>query len=153
MKEKFRHILMICLVGILFFSLALWCWVKPQDTFSDSERRVLKSFPKLNGETLSSGDFMENFESYAQDQFPLRDGFRSLKSVSSLYFFRQRDNNKLYLAEDHVSRMEYPMSEAMLKHSADHINSICETYLQEHKGNIYLSVIPDKYVYFSAIGA
>ena len=144
MKEKFRHILTICLVGILFFGLSLWCWVKPQDAFSDSERRVLKSFPRLSGETLASGDFMENFESYAQDQFPLRDSFRSLKSVSSLYFFRQRDNNKLYLAEDHISRMEYPMSEAMLQHSADHINSICETYLQEHEGNIYLSVIPDK---------
>ena len=144
MKNKFKQIFMICLVGILFFGLALWCWLKPQDAFSDSERRVLSSFPKLNGETLASGDFMEDFESYAQDQFPLRDRFRSLKSMSSLYVLRQRDNNKLYLAEDQVSRMEYPLSEAMLAHSAEHINSICDTYLQEHTGKVYFSVIPDK---------
>jgi len=144
MKEKTRNIVMICLVGILFFGLVLWSWLKPQDAFSDSERRVLNSFPKLDGESLASGDFMEDFESYAQDQFPLRDRFRSLKSMTSLYVLRQRDNNKLYLAEDQVSRMEYPMSEAMLAHSAKHINSICDTYLQEHSGKVYLSVIPDK---------
>ena len=144
MKEKFRHILMICLIGVLFFGLALWCWAKPQNTFSDSERRVLKSFPRLSGETLLSGDFMGNFESYAQDQFPLRDNFRSLKALSSRYVLRQRDNNKLYLAEDQVSRMEYPLSEAMLSHSAAHINSICDTYLQNHTGKVYFSVIPDK---------
>jgi len=144
MTTKVKNIVLICLIGVFIFGFGIWSWVKPADPFSDSERRVLKSFPKLNGETLASGEFMNNFEAYTQDQFPLRDDFRTLKALSSLYIFRRADNNDLYLADGHVSSMTYPLNEAMLEHSAEHINGICSKYLEGHKGNRYLCVIPDK---------
>ena len=72
MTDKRKNILSVGLVAAVLFSLALWCWVKPADPVSLSERRALAAMPELSAETVWSGKFMEGFEKYAADQFPLR---------------------------------------------------------------------------------
>ena len=51
--------------------------------------------PEISAEAVLSGDFMADFEAYTLDQFPLRDGFRTLKAVAALGIFgpegQQRD--------------------------------------------------------------
>ena len=37
--------------------------------FSESENRVLASFPKLTVSSVTDGSFMKNFETYMADQF------------------------------------------------------------------------------------
>lgn len=67
--------------------------------FSESENRVLASFPKLTLSSIADGTFMKNFETYMSDQFVLRDRMISLKS----YFDRlsgMRESNGVYIADD-----------------------------------------------------
>lgn len=137
------------MAGILLL-LSLWAWFKPVDEYSDSERRFLADFPKLNTDTILSGDFMTDFETYTLDQFPLRDSFRSLKGLSSLYLFKQSEVNDLYLHDGYIVKAEYPLSETMLDNAGKKFWYLYDSYMADTNVNLYFSIVPDKNYYLAA---
>lgn len=144
MSEKHRSIYLTIVVAALLFGLSFWAWLKPADRFSESERRVLQSFPQLSADTLRTGKFMEEFESYTLDQFPCRDGFRTLKALSVFYAFQQKDNNDLFIEDGYVSKLNYPMRSEMLEHAANRFQYLYDNYLAGTDTKLYFSVVPDK---------
>lgn len=144
MNEKHRSIFLTVVMAALLFGLSFWAWLKPADRFSESERRVLQSFPRLNAETVRTGKFMKEFESYTLDQFPCRDSFRTLKAVSVFYAFRQRDNNDLFIDNGYVSKLNYPLRNEMLDHAADRFQYLYDNYLAGTDTKLYFSIVPDK---------
>ena len=118
MNEKRTALLTVCLLGAFLLAFSLWAYLKPDDAFSQSERRKLTQKPSCTVKSIYSGRYMSDFETYAPDQFPLREQFRTLRSLTSLYLLRQRDTNGVYLAEGYVSRLEYPMQEDSIAHAA-----------------------------------
>ena len=144
MNEKRTALLTVCLLGAFLLTFSLWAYLKPDDAFSQSERRKLTQKPSCTVKSIYSGRYMSDFETYAPDQFPLREQFRTLKSLTSLYLLRQRDTNGVYLAEGYVSRLEYPMQEDSIAHAARRFDYLYDTYLSGTNCRLYLSVIPDK---------
>ena len=51
----------------------------PEKSFSDQENRVLAGRPALSFDSLVSGDFMTDYESYVADQFAWRNSWIHLK--------------------------------------------------------------------------
>lgn len=49
-----------------------------------SERRPLAQRPEVSVQALASGNYMSEFETYALDQFPLREAMRQLKAQDSV---------------------------------------------------------------------
>lgn len=92
---------------------------------------------------------MTSFESYTLDQFPLRDNFRTLKSLTAFYVFNQQDSNDIFIAEGHASKLEYPLNEDSINYATDRFQYVYDTYLEGNAGNVYLSVIPDKNFFLS----
>ena len=142
--EKKRNLIYVCVVAALFFGLSLAAWFKPVDDFSATERRALEQFPKVSGEEILSGRFMEQFEEYTLDQFPLRDTFRSIKAMTHLYLFGQSDNNDVYMVDGYVSKLDYPLSEKALSKTVKKFQSIYDNYMAGTNVKVYHSVIPDK---------
>lgn len=122
----------------------LWCLCKPESDISVSERRPLAQRPHLKLASILSGDFMEEFEEYAMDQFPMRESFRMLKGLSSFYLFQKKDEGGLYLVDGYASKLEYPMNWDSLDYAANRFRHIYEKYLEGKDCKIYFSVIPDK---------
>lgn len=147
---KRKSLLQLSVLCLVFFGLAVWCWVKPAKAASETERRTLAQAPKLTGESVRSGEFMTDFESYTLDQFPLRDDFRSVKSALSLGLFRNLDKDGLYLAKGHAGKLIYPRQEPMLEHSAERFSYLYETYLKDTGSKVYFSMVPDKGAYLAA---
>lgn len=144
MNEKHRSIFLTVVMAVLLFGLSFWAWLKPADRFSESERRVLHSFPECSAETLRTGKFMEEFESYSLDQFPCRDGFRTLKALTVFHAFQQKDNNDLFIEDGYVSKLNYPLRYEMLDHAADRFQYLYDNYLAGTDTKLYFSVVPDK---------
>lgn len=144
MKKNRKSMMYSLLVGIVFFALALFAWVKPEDDFSATERRKLEQFPELSWESISSGTFMTEFEEYTLDQFPLRDAFRSVKAFTHFYVFGQKDNNDVYMADGYVSKLDYPLSETAMDKAVKKFTSIYETYIEGTDAKVYSAWIPDK---------
>ena len=70
-------ILALTLVGGMAAHLLL-----PDQEISKAERRKLDQLPQFSTEALLSGKYATDLEDYLLDQFPLRDGFRTLISSS-----------------------------------------------------------------------
>ena len=120
------------------------CIFNPSDAFSVSERRELASFPEISAESIGNGTFMKDFEIYASERFPYRDVFRGWKALVNMNVFNKMDNNGIFVADGHISKIDDSVNETMLNHSAEVINGIYDKYLKNQNVNAYFSVIPDK---------
>ena len=126
----------------LWLALCVTAWVRPSSEISESERRKLQLFPKVTVEAIFSGDWMEDFESYTLDQFPLRDGFRRVKALVHYKLLGQKDNNGIYLADGYAAKVEYPMNENSLDNALKKFQKIYDQYLTGT--DVTFAVVPDK---------
>lgn len=145
-NKKIRAIGALILV-VLWLGLTVFAWLKPADTLSLSERRELKQFPTLSGETVLKGEFMTGFESYTLDQFPLRDTFRKLKAFVSFNVLDQNDNNGIFLHDGYAAKVEYPLNEKSVTFALEKFSKIRDRYLKAGGCKIYAAVVPDKSYY------
>ena len=150
MKKKTQQIYTIIVAAVLIFGLSIWAVLKPADDFSESERRPLEKLPELSVKTLLNGDFMENFEDYTNDQFPIRDTFRSVKAIAQYYIFGLKDNNSLYYTEGQVAKLDFPLHEDSLAYAKDRFDWLYENYLKDNANKIIFSMVPDKGYYLGA---
>jgi len=138
---------LLCVLAV-WVSLTLFAWTKPSDPSSLSERRPLAQFPELSVKTVLSGEFMQDFASYAVDQFPLRDTFRRLKAETSLKLLGQKDNNSIYIADGSAVKMDYPLNEPSVANAVARFNQLYDLYLRDSE-NIVFAVVPDKGYYLA----
>ena len=85
MKKSLRNYrLFFHRMGLLFLFVPLAVLIisiiLPDRGFSEKENRVLASNPDLNIGQIASGGFEKQFETYENDQFPLRDLWITLKA-------------------------------------------------------------------------
>ena len=146
MKTNLRTICMTAVV-LLWAGLTACAWFAPAKDISEAERRPLAQAPEVSVEALLSGKFMKEFEEFSLDQFPLRDTFRSLKSLFHFGVLNQSDNNDIYLAEGFAVKQEYPLNVETLHHAAERFNHLYEKYLTD--SNVYLAIVPDKGQYLA----
>ena len=147
--QKKKTMLTVLLLGAFLFGFAVWGAIKPADAQSQSERRSLAQFPAFSVKGFWDGKWTGDFESYTLDQFPLREQFRTLKSLLSLGVYRQKDNHGVYLADGFVSKLEYPLNEASLQHAQERFRFVYDKYLADTDVKPYLAVIPDKNYYLA----
>jgi len=133
MKNKIITIIFI----LIIFSFLIAFILIPDIQISTYERRKLASFPKK-----FDTDFSENLDNYIIDQFPLRKEFINLNSQITRNIFGIKDNNDVYVVNDVIYDMEYPLDIKQANNFTNKINYIIENNLKN--SNVYYSVIPDK---------
>ena len=146
--EKTNRVLIYTAILVLL-ALFVWCLVKPADEYSANERRLLKSMPEITVESVMKGRFMEEFETYASDQFPMRDAFRSIKVWFAGYVLGQKDQNQLYKEENHLSKLEYPLDTESVENAGKQFRALYQYYLKDNGGKTYLAVVPDKNMFLA----
>lgn len=152
MHSKLQNLLLIFFTALVIGGFFLTGLLSPDQNYSDTERRVLAAKPELTASALLSGAYEKEFETYAQDQFPLRNSFRSLKAGSRFGLFRQLDDHDLYCYRGYLSQLEYPLNEALLIHAGEKFTEIYEKYLKARDCHAYLSIIPDKNYFLAPDG-
>lgn len=141
---KTKYLISSLVVIITLFTLTVLAWFKAPDAMSESERRPLAQFPEVSVDTIFSGKFTKEFESYATDQFPFRDGFRTLKAISKFYIFNSKDNNDIYIHDGYAAKIESAISDTSIENAVKKINYLYEKYVKDNTNKVYLSIIPDK---------
>lgn len=136
------------LIAALWAVLTLCMWFAPREEISEAERRKLAQFPTLTGESVLSGRFMSGFETFTQDQFPMRDGFRRLKSVFSRSILRQKDNHGIYIVDGQAAKLDYPLSDSSVRGAVTKFQKLYDRYLTD-SARIVFSVVPDKGYYLA----
>ena len=149
MSKKYA-IFITALFCVFLFGFGAAFFLLPDKEFSEQENRYLAQMPTLDFGKWSllgksgnffNGKFMEDFEDYVVDQFPLRDGWIRLKARSERALGKQ-ENNKVYFGADgqtlfaHFTR---PTDEELAKR-VEYVNQLAA------KTNVpvYFALIPDK---------
>lgn len=139
--NQLKNILTIGIFFVLLLGLSLAQLAKDSEV-SQSERRKLAQKPEFNTETVLSGEYSEEIETYLLDQFPLREKFRTLQSVMDFYVWQRMDSNDIWLEEDRAFKIEYPLKEDQVAYGVKYINRLIDTHLKESE--VYYAWIPDR---------
>jgi len=142
--KKIKNIIQTCMFLIFIFAVSALCIFSPNQEFSLSERRALAQFPEATKETVKSGEFMEDFELYAADQFPLRDQFRTVKAIFSKDFLGKLDNNGLFYVDGHISKIDSPENNDMMNYASGLFAKIINQNMTDKNAKVYFSIVPDK---------
>lgn len=147
MDERAKNAAVVLVFCAFLFLILLAHIFLPDKTLSVSERRKLQQLPRLDSAELISGGYMRSLENYVSDQFPMRDGFRTIKAAMCFYVFGQKDNNGICIVGDTVLKLEDRLDEKQISLAAEKINKLTEQYLSNCR--VYYSVIPDKNYFFA----
>lgn len=140
-KDKIITIGFITIIAIVFLANMI---VRDQKV-SSTERRKLAQVPEVTVKNIMNGDTFKEFEEYVMDQFIARDTLRSIKSYVNINILKQKDTNKLFIKNNAIYKIEYPLNKKNVEKSVNKINEICDKYLQGT--NVYYAIIPDKNYY------
>lgn len=94
MKRSKNNILILLFFGFLLLMLILFILI-PKRSFSAQENRSLQSKPDLSAENIQTGRYMEQFDQYISDHFPLRNTWITAKAACE-YIVGKRDSNGIY---------------------------------------------------------
>lgn len=142
--KRFKNIFVVVLAVIFVFGFTTSGIILSDKDISKTERRKLADFPDVTLNNILSGKFMTDFESYTLDHFPLRDGYRGLKSFFVRNVMMQKDNNGYYEHDGYIIKSSYPLNAESVSHATDRFENIYETYLKDTDAKIYLTIVPDK---------
>lgn len=126
-----------CLVGVMVLMV-----ISPKETVSRAERRRLAEKPRLTAKSLLDKSFMDDTEKYLLDHFPFRDGLRRIKAYFAYDVLQQKENNDIYVVNEHASKLEYPLNEASVKRLAAKMNKLRQQYFPEQTA--WYAIVPDK---------
>lgn len=135
-------VLAVILVGGMLAHVLL-----PDGTVSRAERRKLAQMPTLTAQSISSGTYAQDLETYLLDQFPLRDGLRTVKALFSYYVLGQKDNNGVYLEEGSASKLDAQLDEKQVAYFVKKFKTLHKELFPD--SNVWCAVVPDKNYYLT----
>lgn len=140
MSKKYS-VFITALFCLFTFGFGIALILSPSRDFSEQENRYLSQFKAPTLSTLRTGEFMEDFEDYVTDQFPLRDQWIRLKALSERALGKQ-ENNGVYFGRDGqtlfahftiISRDELAQRVGLVNKLAGNVDV-----------PVYFSLVPDK---------
>lgn len=96
---KYAKIILIGMFGVLLYGGTLTSMILPDRKSSDRENRALAQKPKLEADAVFAGTYQNEYETYLNDQFPLRDDCVDLSSNLE-YLLGKKDINGVYIGKD-----------------------------------------------------
>lgn len=144
--KKFKDFATIIVFASLILTLSLGFIIIPDNARSYTERRLLQQRPELTWGGILSRQFIDEFEEYLQDQFVLREDFRTLNALTRRYILQRNDYEGYYLVgswrDGHLSQTEYPLSTASVRDFFGMFNRVYSQFLSGM--NVNFAMIPDK---------
>ncbi len=122
---------------LLIFGFTAANILRPQRERSETENRTLTKRPALTWDSLISGTFAKEYESYLSDQFILRDDWITLKTGLERAALKQETNDVYfaadgYLIEAHTGAFTGDTAQQNLVRLGSFFQTLAQTYTPEH---------------------
>lgn len=99
MKKKIKIFPLSLVFVLIIASLGVMFVVSPKQERSVNEKRILATFPELTLDSLKSGEFTSELDTYLADHFPLRDTFVGINAYANLALGQNGDSG-IYKGDD-----------------------------------------------------
>ena len=128
-----------CFVLLGFSSYVLF----PDKDYSDMENRYLAKCPRITWNSIADGRFMNEFETYVEEQLGFRDAFVKVKAVSETVLFKCENNGIARGKEGFLFEKKLNTSPQLDKNIAAIVQFVKKT-----QRNVYILIAPtSSYVY------
>ncbi|MDR0514037.1 MAG: hypothetical protein LBG81_02585, partial [Coriobacteriaceae bacterium] len=125
----------------------LACLIAPKPDVLVSERRRPAELPAATTQNLTSARFQNSFEGWTADNFPLREAWRTARSLMVFDVLLMTDKEGLYWGEAGAGKIE-PVDVGSVEGMADKLEGVVADLGSTTKGlSFYYAVIPDKSLY------
>ena len=141
-NDRWKQRITIYVFLFWIVGLTLMTVISPKETVSEAERRRLAERPELTLASVLDKSFMENIEEYLLDHFPFRDVFRRVKAQFSYDVLLQKENNDIYTAGTHASKLDYELKETSVRRLAEKMTGLRDKYFPNQE--FCYAVVPDK---------
>ncbi|MFZ7103443.1 MAG: DHHW family protein [Peptococcaceae bacterium] len=129
----------LCIVFLVFvYGFAGAHLLMPDRSFSEMENRMLAKVPRATFKKVFSGQYATEFTAYLNDQFPLRDGFKSM-STAYQYITLKREIGGVYLKGQRLFSHLQEADATLLNQNIQSIRKLQETLAIP----VYVALIPD----------
>ena len=128
-RNAWKTVIFLCVILLAFLIGDL---LQKDVFFSESENRILTSKPRLSKKGLLSGDYMEQYEGYVNDQFVSRNTWIMLKTRMDL-LLQKKDINGVYLARDNYLIEQHigeTFTQEVIDKKLELLNKLVELYPQ-----------------------
>lgn len=139
MKKILRNPFSIIIFAFCFLMLALGL-VLPDTSFSELENRYLAGFPYLDMDSIQDGSFFEDYETYVNEQFPLRNGWIQLKSVLETVTGKRENNGIVRGSDDYLFQKQLTVGEQLYENE----DSVLD-FAGNAAGDVSIMIVPTSY--------
>ncbi len=136
--NKYSLLVIITTVMALIFVLDL---TNTDREFSELENKVLKQSPEFSIEAVVANEYTLDYEEYINDQFVMRDGWISLKSITERALGKIENNGVLYGDENYMFDKFTDADTEQIEKSEE---ALLE-FLNNYDGDAVVSIIPNSY--------
>jgi len=130
---------------LLIFGFFIATLLKTPDEKSETENRVLQQMPEISAESIFSGEFEEDYETYLSDQFIGRNKWITLKTGFERATLRQEADDVYfakddYLIEKHTGTFTSDTAKASISYLSQFTGRLSETMDAAH---LTVMVVPN----------
>ncbi len=129
------------------FSVPLATILLPDKQISYIENKVLEQMPKLSIDDILSKQFMEDFDTYTTDQFPLRSKFIKLKNYYS-YLLGNREFRNIYISKSNKLLEKFIFNKAVIDKNIDNISKTANHIKNNYGIKSKLMIIPTSTAFY-----
>ena len=136
-KAMWTEAILFLLFIFAFFILNM---VLPDRESSEQENRRLQQRPEFSFETLFSGSYTKDFETYITDQFTLRDEWITVKAASELALGKKQNNSMFLCGGDTIIEPYASPGASKLEENITALNAL----VSNTDADVYFALIPGK---------
>lgn len=126
MHNKTRNALTAVLFSSFLLLMLALLLILPRKDFSQNEKRYLAEFPKPDWQSVSSGKWGSDLETYLADHLPFRDFFVGLNAYADLAIGKQVSKD-IRVAGDRLVEAPVVWNEALIQKNLKAIGGFTET--------------------------
>lgn len=97
----YNKIVAVIFCGLLALSIVVGIAV-PDSDYSENEKRLLVQLPEISFESFFSGDLEDSTENYLADQFPARNGWIAVKTVTERITGKKEESGVIFAKDGYL---------------------------------------------------
>ena len=147
MDKLLKYLTIALFMGFIFI-VPIITLATPDKKVNEIENKILTQLPQLSINNIINKKFMNEFDKYTADQFPMRTDFIELKNSYS-YVSGQREFRNIYLTKTGKLLERFTQNTDMINNNISTILNISNTLNADYNIDTKLMVVPTSIAFYN----
>ncbi|MGL5313101.1 MAG: DHHW family protein [Peptostreptococcaceae bacterium] len=146
MNKLLKHLTIWLFLGFIFI-VPIITLTTPDKKINEIENKILTQLPKLSLNNIVNKRFMNEFDKYTADQFPLRSDFIKLKNSYS-YSTGQREFRSIYIGKNNRLMEKFVYNKYIVDTNINTLVDLATTLKSKYNISTKLMIVPTSIAFY-----